>query len=401
MDEFTARRIKDRAQVKDVIGTFISLRRAGTEWTCKCPFHADEHAGNFKINPRKNMWWCFVCDDGGDSVSFLQKYKGMTYVEALTWLGQKYGIDVDDKGGVAAAKAAAPSPSPKPNDEPKLAPLELPLWMPVGYWKKNSDDVLCQWLRSLPWHDDQRMRVEQVLKAYFVGRSKDGYTMFWQIDEEGKVRTAKMMRYLTDGHRDKQSRTTWYHAMLNRRLLPTADGQRVFFDDTKQERVRTLFGMHLLDACPCATVNIVESEKTAIICAIAYGGIERNLWMATGGKSSLNAEVLRPIMERKHPIMLFPDKDAIDEWKDIADDIREETGYKSLTVADQFITKNWRPIDGPKADIADILVRILTIPETADQRANDTQHVSAVLAEMISMNPNLQTLIETLDLKEE
>lgn len=401
MDEWTERRIKDTAQVKDVVASFINLRRAGTEWTCQCPFHDDRHVGNFKINTKKNMWFCFVCNEGGDAVSFLQKYKGMTYVEALTWLGNRYGIDVEDNGGEAAKKAAAPPPAPKPKDEPKLTPLALPLWMPLGYMEKNADDVLCQWLRALPWRDEQRQRVEHVLKAYFVGRSKDGYTMFWQIDEKGIVRTAKMMRYLPDGHRDKMSRTTWYHAMLNRRTVPTKNGPTMFYDDTKQERVRTLFGMHLLDACPCATVNIVESEKTAIICAIAYGGIKRNLWLATGGKSSLNAETLRPIMERKMPIVLYPDKDGIEEWKRLAADIREETGYNSVSVADKFLLKHWRPIDGEKADLADILVRILTIPETDEQRANETQHVSAVVEEMISINPNLRTLIETFDLKEE
>lgn len=400
MDEWTERRIKDTAKVKDVVADFISLRRAGTEWTCQCPFHDDRHAGNFKINVRKNMWFCFVCNEGGDAVSFLQKYKGMTYVEALTWLAQKYGISVDDDGGKAAAKAAAPPPTPKPKEEPKLAPLSLPLWMPQGYMERNGDDVLCKWLRGLPWNDDQRSRVDRVLTAYFVGRSKDGYTMFWQIDEKGYVRTAKMMRYLPDGHRDKMSRTTWYHAMLNRRPLPTKQGQVIFFDDRKQERVPTLFGMHLLSACPDATVNIVESEKTAIICTIAYGHIRQHLWMATGGKSSLNAERLAPIIARKMPIVLYPDKDGIEEWKRIAADIREETGYNAVSVADKFLLKNWRPIDGEKADLADILVRILTIPETADQRANKTQHVSAVVKEMVSINPNLQTLIDTFDLQE-
>ena len=401
MDEYTERRIKESANVKDVISDFIQLKRAGTEWTCKCPFHNDRHAGNFKVNTKKNMWYCFVCDEGGDAVTFLMKYKGCSYMEAMAWLAQKYGISIDDAAPAADLRPTLP-PQVKP--KPVLAPLEFPLWMPKGYMSRNTSDTLCAWLRGLPWSDAQRERVEKVLRAYMVGQSKDGYTMFWQIDEGGHVRTAKMMRYRPDGHRDKALNTTWYHARMNRRMVPDGcGGTTCYYNDERQERIHTLFGMHLLTACPKATVCIVESEKTALIATIAYGGMRSYLWMATGGESSLNAERLAPIISRGHAIMLYPDVDAIDKWRRRKADIMEETGYKNIGMADKFILANWdADADGPKADLADIIVRLLgsNTKQEAEPRSGRTQHVSMVLAQMIADNPVLQQLMDTFNLEE-
>lgn len=77
--------------------------------------------------------------------------------------------------------------------------------------------------------------------------------------------------------------------------------------------------------------------------------------MATGGMQFLHKRQLEPLIKAGRRIVLYPDKDGIEQWKIIANNI----GYEHITVNDRFMADYWREADGPKADIADILIRIL------------------------------------------
>ena len=165
-----------------------------------------------------------------------------------------------------------------------------------------------------------------------------------------------MMKYHENGHRIKECNPNWIHSKLK--------GTKWFNPNTHKE-VITLYGMHLLQMCKDATINIVESEKTAIIAAIAYGHMDKNLWMACGGKKMLTRERLQPLIDMECKIVLYPDHDAIDEWHDIA----KKIDYSRLRVASSYIKKNWKKEDGEKADIADILIRILNENKNTEQEA--------------------------------
>jgi hypothetical protein len=89
--------------------------------------------------------------------------------------------------------------------------------------------------------------------------------------------------------------------------------------------------------------------------AIAYGNPHRQLWLATGGKGNLNAERLAPIVRRGMHVVLYPDHDAIEEWEKRVDAI----GYDRLTINTKYVTDLWVESDGPKADVADIVTRLI------------------------------------------
>ena len=160
-----------------------------------------------------------------------------------------------------------------------------------------------------------------------------------------------MMKYRTDGHRDKTApwNFDWIHSALFR------DQRLRQWDEDKQEAQLTFFGMHLLNKYPHATVNIVESEKTAVLMAIAYGNHATQIWMACGGLEMLSAERLKPITSQGRQIVLFPDRDGVDKWRAKA----EQLGYRNLVLDCLPVQKWWKPQDGDKADIADVVVRIL------------------------------------------
>ena len=106
-----------------------------------------------------------------------------------------------------------------------------------------------------------------------------------------------MIRYHYNGHRMKKEEgfshmSDSVHAMYYRSPKHPA------WDRDKVDWKRTYFGMHLVDRFQHATVNIVESEKTAIVMAVAYGGEVENIWLACGSKTNLTRDKLRPLIER-------------------------------------------------------------------------------------------------------
>lgn len=348
IDDMTVRQIRDAAGIVDVVSDFYELRKAGQNYTCLCPFHDDRHVGSFFVSPKRNTFHCFACGAKGGPVDFIMRHERLGYRDALLWLARKYSIEVKDED---TSRFASVKPSkPKAIVESHLPMLTLPLSY-VGARLNTSDDTLCNWLRSLPWSDEQRQRIPTVLRQYAVGHARQGHTIFWQIDELGQVRTGKMMLYKADGHRDRGTKGNfhWIHNLLNRAGM---------VDLEKTEYVTTLFGMHLLDFAPEAQVNIVESEKTALLCAIYWGGMERNLWMACGGMTFLNRERLKPIIERGRTVMLFPDKDGVERWKELS----EAIGYGGMKVSTQYLDTWWTEDDGTKADLGDIIVHNLTAP---------------------------------------
>lgn len=96
IDQLTIDRIRDNAQILDVVSEFVVLRRRGVNYVGLCPFHADK-SPSFYVSPSKNICKCFSCGEGGDPIHFLMKNQQMGYMEAIRWLGKKYGIEIEER----------------------------------------------------------------------------------------------------------------------------------------------------------------------------------------------------------------------------------------------------------------------------------------------------------------
>ena len=218
------------------------------------------------------------------------------------------------------------------------------------YTAHATENNLVKWMLSLPWKENDRANFELMLKFYQIGTSLNGATAGWtvfpQIDMEYYVRDVKLMKYKADGHRDKDGYSfNWMHS-----LMAKADR----FDENKYHVDHCLFGLHLATAFPKAEVCIVESEKSALLCS-AFSDPNERIWMATGGKSGLRPQMLEPLMEQKRDIILYPDFDGYQEWQERRDAI----GYAQMTLS-RKMKELHIPADGPKADIADIMVRTMS-----------------------------------------
>lgn len=92
----TENRIKEVADIKEVVEDFVKLRRRGTNWIGLCPFH-HEKTPSFNVSPTKGIFKCFGCGEAGDAVSFVMKHEHLSYPEALRYLARKYGIEIEEE----------------------------------------------------------------------------------------------------------------------------------------------------------------------------------------------------------------------------------------------------------------------------------------------------------------
>ena len=96
IDRATVDKIIGAAQIVDVVGEFVTLRKSGVNYKGLCPFHDDRNP-SFMVSPAKNICHCFVCGKGGTPAGFLMEHEQITYPEALRWLARKYNIEVVEK----------------------------------------------------------------------------------------------------------------------------------------------------------------------------------------------------------------------------------------------------------------------------------------------------------------
>lgn len=101
----TVAKILDTAQIAEVVGDFVSLRRRGANYVACCPFH-NEKTPSFYVSPSKGIYKCFGCGKSGTAVGFVMEHEALSYGDALKYLARKYGIEVVEKEETAEEIAA-------------------------------------------------------------------------------------------------------------------------------------------------------------------------------------------------------------------------------------------------------------------------------------------------------
>jgi DNA primase len=92
----TIDRIKQAADIVEVVGDFVSLKKKGANYSACCPFH-NEKTPSFNVNPVRQIYKCFGCGAAGDSIKFVMDVDGVGYGEALRYLASKYGIEIQEE----------------------------------------------------------------------------------------------------------------------------------------------------------------------------------------------------------------------------------------------------------------------------------------------------------------
>lgn len=92
----TVNKILDAAQIVDVVGDFVTLKKRGANHIACCPFH-NEKTPSFSVSASKGIYKCFGCGKSGTAVGFVMEHENMSYTEALKYLAKKYHIEVVEK----------------------------------------------------------------------------------------------------------------------------------------------------------------------------------------------------------------------------------------------------------------------------------------------------------------
>lgn len=308
------------------------VRKVGVSHVTCCLWHDDEHPSLSLVESKgKNYCHCFACDKGGDVIAYTMQHEQWTFQEACQWLSQTFGI--------CTVQSYYPQPKPRPVVKPKEPTYTyIPMEMVDGL--ASAESSLCQCLMRM-FHPEA---VEWLTEEYRLGcyslYGKDDYTVFPNIDAQGRVCNLKVQHYDADPTSDRfahsDGKTYWLGKIwANEGRLPK----------DAQFKHRCLFGEHLLTRYPQCTVALVESPKNALFGALAYPEM---VWVATGNKTAISPDELKPLQGRD--VIVIPDRDAISDWK---------AKVSSMAWLANFTVSNFceeaAADDQPKFDIADYL----------------------------------------------
>jgi len=156
--------IRESADIVQIIGEHVSLKRVGTDYRGPCPFHQGTHR-NFSVSTKKKIYYCFVCHAGGDVFSFLQKRLGMEWPAAVRLVGEKVGIDVPD----TAQRREGPDPREA-------------IWEVIG--------TAAEYFRRMLWDDESGRGARAYLEQRRITREvAERFGFGWAPREIGLMRT--------------------------------------------------------------------------------------------------------------------------------------------------------------------------------------------------------------------
>lgn len=95
ISQTTIQQILGRLDILDVVGGFVKLKKRGANYLGLCPFH-NEKTPSFTVSPSKELYKCFGCGKSGNTISFIMEHEKLSYAEALKWLANKYGIEIEE-----------------------------------------------------------------------------------------------------------------------------------------------------------------------------------------------------------------------------------------------------------------------------------------------------------------
>ncbi|WP_183560620.1 DUF6371 domain-containing protein [Mucilaginibacter sp. SP1R1] len=312
--------IKAKSDIVEVISDFVALKKKGKEFVGLSPFN-NERTPSFSVNPAKGIYKCFSSGKGGDVIDFIMNHLSLKYYDAIGYLAKRYNIEIESDTVYTI---------PERKVYQQLPASFIPVEHVTPTLGHPDDNNLFKYLCTKFPADIVAGRFQE----YFIGTHRN-WCIFWQVDARGGVRSGKYINYHPNGHRDKDSKTSWHHNS-------TKEYKPLYPDFNLQQ---CLFGEHLVARYPRRPIAIVESEKTALIASLI---IDKYTWLSCCMKGGLNASKLASVANRS--ITLFPDLGAFDEWRVKATEF-------NLNISDHIERIATDDDRGRGLDLADFLLR--------------------------------------------
>ncbi len=255
-------RILQRADIIDIIGEVVELKKRGTKYTGLCPFHT-EKTPSFVVSEDRGIYKCFGCGEYGDVFTFLMKYRGLTFPEAMEELAKRYGIAIPKK----TSKHDAAIKETK-HDLAYKAAREAALYYNKLLWTTSGKIALDYFRR--------RGFTDELINGYMLGYCPDSWdSLYTHLEKLGFTSAAMLDAGLIIEHQEKKS---FYDRFRNRAVFPiheksgriTGFGARQLDDDKSQpkylnspqsliyDKSRTLYGYY-------HALNEIRTKNSAIL----------------------------------------------------------------------------------------------------------------------------------------
>ena len=337
MQHFDLNRLR-AVSISRVAEAYGRVVKKGCRMVAICPWHDDHHPSlTLYENARENRCHCFACGRGGSVIDFVMASERCDFAEACRIVAGIGGIFPDEP--IAGSWKAPKTIQPKPEPKPVVYDYIPDEWLEQRVSAGNS---LCRCLNQL----FNSCLVDYLVKDYRLGcyetKTAADCVLFPNIDTQGRICNIKVQHYETDirsprfAHGDRNI-CFW----LGRRLA----SEGVVRHDAEFDN-QCLFGSHLLPRYPQVDVMLVESPKNAVVGAAAC---PQYVWVATGSKSLLNRRALQVLRGRR--VMVYPDRDAIREWTEKLQGMRDLFDYRISGFCESFAPKGEE-----KFDIADFII---------------------------------------------
>jgi DNA primase len=272
----TVERVKDAADIVEIVSAYTDLRRAGERFTGLCPFH-EERTPSFSVDAREKLYHCFGCGVGGDVIKFVEEKEGLAFPDAVEALGDRYGVEIererDDPRAEEARKRRA-----------RIGELleRTAQFYDHYLWESKEGAKAREYLQS-------RGLGEEVLRAFGVGYAPSAWDQVLTRAQTNKFSIPELM---AAGLAQKGRKGGEYDRFRARIMFPVRDGRgrvqgfgaRALRPDTKPKylnspegelyrKSRTLYGIDLARSPIAKTGRAVVVEGYTDVLAAHQAGI--------------------------------------------------------------------------------------------------------------------------------
>lgn len=203
--------VRNRADIADVIGHYITLNRKGKNYTCTCPFH-DDHSPSMSITTDKQIYKCFSCGAGGNVFTFVQNYEKVSFIEAVYKVADYAGVSIEHSMAL-----------PQKTKDPHLEALHKVCHEAVEFTHYQMDTLDAKHIKEYLY---QRNMNDTLIKNFQLGYNPGDDALYRFLHakkyHDDDILQAGLARYTTMGIKD---------VFANRIMIPIHDafGEAVGF----------------------------------------------------------------------------------------------------------------------------------------------------------------------------
>ncbi|WP_114749903.1 DNA primase [Pleomorphovibrio marinus] len=226
----TTEKVRERADIEEVVNDYVSLKRKGQNlWAC-CPFH-QEKTPSFSVSPSKQIYKCFGCGKAGDTIQFIMDIEGVGFNEAIKHLAQKYGIEIEE------------SNAPSTPEEIQQYNEKESLLIVLNYAKNHfAENLKSEEGRSIGLsYFKERGFDAEIIEKFELGYAQNSWDGLLTAGKKAGFETETLMKAGLILEKDGEK---WYDRFRGRVIFPfhnlsgkaIAFGARILTNDKKQPK---------------------------------------------------------------------------------------------------------------------------------------------------------------------